>query len=338
MTSATSSAGTTGYVYNAIGQLIEKTNSGGTTLMVYDEKGHLLGEYSGTGALVEETIWMDDLPVATLRPRAGGTIAIYYVHSDHLGTPRKITNPTGNAVLWRWDPDTFGTAAPSITTISYNRRFPGQYYQSESGLNYDYFRDYDPTMGRYMESDPIGLRGGINTYAYTRGNPISRRDPSGLIEGWTDPSGPPDFPLEPNPSAYQGGCPQPPPAPPGASVDANIDLTLEMAEGYSMFNPGTAIAYVNLVRTNGQWDYKNAAGYQYDPYGNFNFGATSAALGVPYYLVQNGAGFVQGDPSTGSGALFFQWPYGDDAPGALQIQAGYNYYLARSAGKCGCSQ
>jgi RHS repeat-associated protein len=178
MSSATSSAGTTDYVYNAMGQLIEKTGVGGTTLLVYDEAGRLLGEYTSSGALVQETIWMGDTPVATLRPN-GSTVTIYYVHTDHLGTPRKITRPSDNALMWRWDPDTFGSAAPS-GSLTYNLRFPGQYALSESGLFYNYHRTYDPQMGRYLESDPIGLRGGVNPYAYGRGNPLGNIDPLGL--------------------------------------------------------------------------------------------------------------------------------------------------------------
>jgi RHS repeat-associated protein len=166
-----------------LGQLIEKSGNGGTTLLMYDESGHILGEYSSTGALIEETIWMGDTPVATLFPN-GSSITIYYIHSDHLGTPRKITNSSTNAVVWRWDPDTFGSMAPSITTIIYNLRFPGQYYLPETGLMYNYFRDYDPSMGRYLESDPIGLLGGsLSTYGYVHGDAIDYADPRGLESG-----------------------------------------------------------------------------------------------------------------------------------------------------------
>jgi RHS repeat-associated protein len=186
MSSASVSAGTTNYIYNALGQLIEKSGNGGTTLLMYDETGHILGEYSSTGALIEETVWMGDLPVATLQPN-GSSISIYYIHSDHLGTPRKITQPSSNTLAWRWDPDTFGSLAPNqnpagLGTFVYNLRFPGQYYLPETGLHYNHFRDYDPQTGRYIESDPVGLYGGSHsTYAYALVNPISYRDPLGLI-------------------------------------------------------------------------------------------------------------------------------------------------------------
>jgi RHS repeat-associated protein len=186
MSSAVVSGAETDYIYNALGQLIEKSGNGGTTLLVYDEAGHLLGEYTSAGALIQETVWMGDTPVATLRP-SGSTVTIYYVHTDHLGNPRKVTRPSDNGLMWRWDPDTFGSAGPNVNpsgygTFNYNLRFPGQYALTESALNYNYFRDYDPTMGRYVESDPIGLAGGsYSTYAYAGGNPISRIDPMGLM-------------------------------------------------------------------------------------------------------------------------------------------------------------
>jgi RHS repeat-associated protein len=185
MTSAANSGGTNNYVYNALGQLIEKSGAAGTTLIVYDEVGHIIGEYTSTGVLIEETVWMGDIPVATLRPDPVSGIDIYYVHSDHLGTVSKITRPSDNSLMWRWDPDTFGSAGPNtnpsgLGTFTYNLRYPGQYALTETGLYNNYFRDYDPQTGRYLESDPIGLRAGVNTYAYVDGNPVSNIDPLGL--------------------------------------------------------------------------------------------------------------------------------------------------------------
>lgn len=134
---------------------------------------------------------MDDLPVATLRPTGSGTptpIAVYYVHADQLGTPRAITRPSDDAIVWKWDnTEPFGNSAandnPSgLGTFAYNPRFPGQYYDAETGTNYNGARDYDPTIGRYIESDPIGLEAGLNTYAYVDSDPLNFTDPSGLIK------------------------------------------------------------------------------------------------------------------------------------------------------------
>jgi RHS repeat-associated protein len=175
-------------VYNAVGQRIEVSGGpAGTVLYDYDEAGHLLGEYTSTGTLVEETVWLGDTPVATLRP-SGSTVAIYYVHSDQLNTPRQITRPSDNTAMWTWNSDPFGTDAANANpsgagAFPYNLRFPGQIFDGEAGLHQNGHRDFDPAVGRYVESDPIGLGGGINTYAYTRGNPLSRIDPLGLCDG-----------------------------------------------------------------------------------------------------------------------------------------------------------
>jgi RHS repeat-associated protein len=176
---------TTTYVINALGQRIKKSGgSAGTVLYMYDEAGHTLGEYTSTGALTEETIWLGDTPVAIIIP-SGSTVAVYYVITDHLNTPKKISQPSSNKLAWRWDNDPFGIFTPnqnpqSLGTFVYNLRYPGQLYDSEAGLNYNYMRDYDPQVGRYVESDPIGLRGGSNLYAYADDMPTAHSDPSGL--------------------------------------------------------------------------------------------------------------------------------------------------------------
>jgi RHS repeat-associated protein len=108
------------------------------------------------------------------------------VHTDHLNAPRKVAQPSTGTLVWRWDTDPFGTAAPNqnpagLGTFSYNLRYPGQYYDSETGLLQSWNRDYDPIVGRYVESDPIGLQGGINTYRYVADRPTMAADSTGLV-------------------------------------------------------------------------------------------------------------------------------------------------------------
>jgi RHS repeat-associated protein len=182
----TASADSTDYLYNALGQMYEKSGTLGTTLFMQDEAGHLIGEYSGSGSLIEETVWLGDIPVATLQPNGSGGVNIYYVHTDHLNSPRKVAQPSTGTLAWRWDSDPFGTAAPDqnpagLGTFLYDLRFPGQYYQAETGLNQNWDRDYDPLVGRFAEPDPMGRLSGIDPYRYVHNNPVSLVDPSGLF-------------------------------------------------------------------------------------------------------------------------------------------------------------
>jgi RHS repeat-associated protein len=111
----------------------------------------------------------------------------YYIQTDQINTPRQIVDQNNN-VVWQWDNnDPYGQTPPNSNptgqgTFTYNPRFPGQYFDSETNLFYNYFRDYDPATGRYIESDPVGLLGGINSYTYVRGNPLWSVDPYGLTE------------------------------------------------------------------------------------------------------------------------------------------------------------
>ncbi len=114
-----------------------------------------------------------------------GAATVYYIYTDQLNTPRAITNEAA-VTVWTWaNDDPFGNNAPNenpsgLGNFTCNLRFPGQYFDQETGTHYNYFRDYDPSTGRYIQSDPIGLTGGVNTYAYVGGNPISWTDPYGL--------------------------------------------------------------------------------------------------------------------------------------------------------------
>ena len=126
--------------------------------------------------------------------------SVFYVHTDHLGTPRRVTD-ADNSIVWSWDSNPFGTSEPvgvkigkgkSAYIFAFNLRFPGQYYDAESGLHYNYFRYYDPSTGRYITSDPIGLAGGLNTYGYVLQNPLIYIDPLGLCgRGFSEVEGNP---------------------------------------------------------------------------------------------------------------------------------------------------
>ena len=172
---------TASYVHNALGQRAKKTVGSAVTVYIYDLAGNLVAEHDGTGALIRDYAWMNGVPVAQID--SGEVFS--YLHFDHLGTPRIATNDS-QTVVWRWDSDAFGSVLPDedpdgdSNTLTVNLRFPGQYYDDETGFHYNYFRTYDPATGRYVESDPIGLIGGLNTFSYVGVNPMSAIDPFGL--------------------------------------------------------------------------------------------------------------------------------------------------------------
>ena len=175
------------YTYNYQGQRTRKVTASGTTVYHYDLNGSLISETDELGAPIRDIVYRDTVPVAQIDVGLTSE-SIVYLHSDHLGTPRRGTNENG-VVVWSWDSDAFGAAAANddpdgdgVATVV-NLRFPGQYYDGETGLHYNYFRYYDPSTGRYITSDPIGLRGGLNTYGYVNANPNGFIDPTGLV-GW----------------------------------------------------------------------------------------------------------------------------------------------------------
>ncbi len=115
---------------------------------------------------------------------------LYFIHSDHLNTPRLVANQQGQT-MWRWDQqEPFGVTVPDenpsgLGAFEFPMRFPGQYADKETNLNYNYLRDFDSSLGIYKQSDPIGLRGGLNTYAYGSSSPLRLTDPYGLAADLT---------------------------------------------------------------------------------------------------------------------------------------------------------
>jgi len=109
----------------------------------------------------------------------------YYYTIDHLGSPQLVTDTAG-VVVWQGEYQPFGGIDLTVGDVANNIRFPGQYFDGESGLHYNWNRFYDPASGRYISADPIGLAGGINLYAYVEGNPITWLDSSGLLRSDID--------------------------------------------------------------------------------------------------------------------------------------------------------
>jgi len=177
---ATLGANTVTNTYGANGQRVRKISVGltpGTTVLHHGPGGQLIAEWIDTGLATSwrEYVWLDDLPLAQ-----ASTAGLAYIHADQLNTPQKMTD-SAQSTVWQASYEPFGGATvTSSGGYSNPLRFPGQYFDAETGLHQNWHRDYDPAIGRYLQSDPIGLEGGINTYAYALGNPITNFDPDGL--------------------------------------------------------------------------------------------------------------------------------------------------------------
>jgi RHS repeat-associated protein len=185
---ATSAVGTTRYELNALNLRTRKSGPLGETIFVHDRDGRLLAEADAAGTIQREYVWLDDTLLAILDGPPGSTQA-YAVHPDPLGTPRAVTSATGTPV-WRNSPivEPFGLLPPEQdpdgdgTPFTFNLRFPGQYFDKETNLAYNWHRSYDAQVGGYVQSDPIGLAGGQwSTYSYVNGQPTTAVDPEGLM-------------------------------------------------------------------------------------------------------------------------------------------------------------
>lgn len=171
------------YGYNGKGEQVRKHLGTSSTYALYDESGQWLGEYGNAGTPNQQIVWLDSLPVGVI---AHGQLN--YIEADHLGTPRAVIEPQRDVAVWTWDMagEAFGNSVPSQdpdadgAQFKMDMRLPGQRYDAATGLNHNYFRDYDTSLGRYAQSDPVGLRGGISSFGYVGASPLMYIDFFGL--------------------------------------------------------------------------------------------------------------------------------------------------------------
>lgn len=164
---------TTSYTVNALDQRMAKSSASASSRYVYAGFNQLLAE--NTNGVWSSYIWNGGEPVALVRNNQ-----IYYLHNDHLGRPQLATD-SNRAIVWKADNYAFDRIVTQDSIGGINLGFPGQYYDSESGVWHNGYRDYLSDLGgRYLQSDPIGLRGGLNTYAYAGSSPVGLVDPFGL--------------------------------------------------------------------------------------------------------------------------------------------------------------
>ena len=186
----TQNGATTTYTYDPTGVFrLSKTTAQGTTYYLYNQNG-LAAEYDSNGNLKIEYHFAPQAGwgMQPMFTRQHGQY--YYYQLDYRNAPTRIIDAGGN-IHWQADYDDFGNATistPDYSQVINNLRLPGQYADAESGYYYNLNRYYAPQLGRYLSEDPIGLEGGINTYAYVAGNPISFVDPEGELAWFLAPA------------------------------------------------------------------------------------------------------------------------------------------------------
>ncbi|MEJ8296770.1 RHS repeat-associated core domain-containing protein [Delftia tsuruhatensis] len=181
------------YLYDPFGRRIAKQVKEGKAAKItyfFYSDGGLIGEANEQGGMIkayafdpkkmQQGLWsMDPIWHAEVRgSKLTNAITTYqYIHTDHLGSPMLASDSNG-LVSWKAIADAFGASNEVVaSSISLNLRLPGQYFDSETRTHYNFHRDYNPKTGRYLQSDPIGLLGGLNAFGYAEVNPISKFDP-----------------------------------------------------------------------------------------------------------------------------------------------------------------
>lgn len=292
------------FKYDPFGKRIEKklettlngTTTTETTSYVYDNEDIIL-ELITNSAGTTKTIYTHgpgiDEPLAL--ERSG---QFYYYHQDGLSSITAISDQN-RTVVQRYSYSVFGQPRPT-TSFRNSYQYTAREYDKETGLYFYRARYYDPMEGRFISKDPVGFAGGdVNLYGYVSNSPINWIDPFGL---------------------KKCGCIEVPVAPAGADIDSNIREARNRS--------GAIVWFYLQVRNRGPWDYKQK-GKAYQDFGNFNFGATGAALGISENILLRGAGWAQQRAGT-SKPEYGTWtgdaPYGDDPADQELIQRGIEYY------------
>jgi RHS repeat-associated protein len=177
------------YSYNAKGERVAKTINNISQRYVYDGQGRLLGEY---GSSNRDYIWLDMLPVANA-DMSSTTSSVVFVTADHQGTPRAISDASGNTI-WQWPyagGNAWGELPPKSNGYVYNLRYSGQYFDSESNLVFAAGRYYEPATGRFLQNNPWAQGNKMGAYIFARNNPLADQDAGPLptsqgniLSGW----------------------------------------------------------------------------------------------------------------------------------------------------------
>ena len=292
------SGGTVSLKYDPFGRRIYKSSSAGTSIYAYDHE-NLIEETNSSGTAVARYSQglNTDEPEAMLR-----LAATSFYHADGLGSITSLSNTAG-AVAETYGYDSFGKQTTSFGSLTNPFQYTAREFDTETSLYFYRARYDDPNVGRFLSEDPLGFIGSFDFYSYVDNDPIDFSDPSGL-------------------------CPGPcnvPPHPPDADVYQNMWRSQE--NGYRWW-------YVTVTKGHGPWDYKYYRGQphnEYDNFGNFNYGATGCAMGIPLNILLRGAGWAKSrllrkqmgyDPY---GNPLGRYPYGNQPDKQQQIINGYNF-------------
>jgi RHS repeat-associated protein len=169
------------YEYDPMGRRFRKEVNGTVTWFQYADEG-LAAEFTSNGTLTRTYGWKPGNTWGTdpvwLADVSGSAWALNLYHYDHLGTSQRMTNVFGT-VTWKAVSEAYGKTQVLFHAADNSLRFPGQLFDEESEQSYNFQRNYDPKIGRYLQADPIGLKGGANRFGYVDGRPIRHSDSHG---------------------------------------------------------------------------------------------------------------------------------------------------------------